>query len=58
MVKLHVKRGEDSCFLIDTTVEIPVDELIQQLVSLQNGRLKVDRICLGRFNFVFFVYYI
>ena len=48
MVKLHVKRGDESQFLFETTVEIPLSELLPQLVSLYNGRLKVERLCQGR----------
>ena len=47
MVKLHIKRGDESQFLVETTVEIPVSELIVQLVRFYNGRLKVDRLCQG-----------
>ncbi|XP_053561945.1 cilia- and flagella-associated protein 298 [Bombina bombina] len=45
MVRLHVKRGDESQFLFDTTVTTPVDELVKQITDIYNGRLKVDRIC-------------
>ncbi|MBN3325105.1 CF298 protein, partial [Atractosteus spatula] len=45
MVQLHVKRGDDSQFLFNTTVDTAVDELISQVTAIYNGRLKVDRIC-------------
>ncbi|KAM4701376.1 cilia- and flagella-associated protein 298-A isoform 1-T1 [Discoglossus pictus] len=44
MVRLHVKRGEESQFLFDTTVNVPVDELVKEISAIYNGRLKVDRI--------------
>ena len=47
MVVLHVKKGDESQFLYETTVATPVDELISQLVPIFNGRLKVNRICAG-----------
>ncbi len=47
MVKLHIKRGEESLFLYETTVEAPLSEVVVQLVRLQNGRLKVSRLCQG-----------
>ena len=47
MVKLHVKKGEESLFLVDTTVELPVEELLSDVSVIYNGRLKVDRICAG-----------
>lgn len=50
MVKLHIKRGEESLFLYETTVEAPLSELIVQLVRLQNGRLKVSRLCQGMYE--------
>lgn len=45
MVQLHVKRGDESQFLYDTTVDTPVEVVIQQITIIYNGRLKVDRIC-------------
>ena len=48
MVKLHIKRGDESLFLYETTTEAPLSELIVQLVRLQNGRLKVSRLCQGK----------
>ena len=47
MVKLHIKRGDESQFLVETTVEIPISDLLVHLVRLYNGRLKVDRLCQG-----------
>lgn len=47
MVQLHVKRGDDSQFLFNTTVDVSVDALVQQVAAIYNGRLKVDRICSG-----------
>ena len=47
MVVLHVKKGDESQFLFETTVSIPVEDLITQLVPIFNGRLKVNRICAG-----------
>ena len=47
MVKLHIKSGDESQFLFETTVEVSISELIPQLVRLYNGRLKVDRLCQG-----------
>ncbi|XP_069577222.1 cilia- and flagella-associated protein 298 [Brachyistius frenatus] len=45
MVRLHVKRGDESQFLFDTTVGAPVETVIQRVAAIYNGRLKVDRIC-------------
>lgn len=47
MVVLHVKRGDDSQFLLTTTVDAPVEAIIQQIAAIYNGRLKVDRLCSG-----------
>ncbi len=52
MVKLHIKRGDESQFLCETTVEVPVAELLVQLVRLYNGRHKVDRLCQGRWALI------
>lgn len=45
MVQLHVKRGDESQFLFNTTVDVQIDTLTQQFAAIYNGRLKVDRIC-------------
>lgn len=47
MVQLHVKRGDESRFLFNTTVDAPLETVIQQITAIYNGRLKVDRICSG-----------
>ncbi len=47
MVKIHVKRGDESSFLFETTTEILVEDLIIQLVKIFNGILKVQRLCQG-----------
>lgn len=48
MVQLHVKRGDESQFLFNTTTDAPLESLIQQVTAIYNGRLKVDRICSGK----------
>ncbi|KAG5284016.1 hypothetical protein AALO_G00022020 [Alosa alosa] len=45
MVQLHVKRGEESQFLFNTTVDIALETLIEEVTAIYNGRLKVERIC-------------
>lgn len=45
MVKLHIKKGDESQFLYETTVELPIDELVKDVCAIHNGRLKVQRIC-------------
>jgi len=47
MVQLHVKRGDESQFLFNTTVDVSIETLSQQISEIYNGRLKVDRICTG-----------
>ena len=47
MVKLHIKKGDESQFLYETTVEMPVDDLLKDVSAIYNGRLKVQRICAG-----------
>lgn len=46
MVVLHVKRGDDHVFLYETSVNTATDTVIRELVSVFNGRLKVQRICM------------
>ncbi|KAL0124249.1 hypothetical protein PUN28_006240 [Cardiocondyla obscurior] len=45
MVRLHVKKGDDSQFLYDTHVEANVDNVVQDIAVIYNGRLKISRIC-------------
>lgn len=48
MVKIHVKKGDESQFLLETTVIRPVTELFTEVAAIYNGRLKVMRICAGK----------
>ncbi|XP_012714187.2 cilia- and flagella-associated protein 298 isoform X1 [Fundulus heteroclitus] len=45
MVQLHVKRGDESQFLVTSTTDAPLEKLIRQVTAIYNGRLKVDRVC-------------
>ncbi|XP_012280476.1 UPF0769 protein C21orf59 homolog [Orussus abietinus] len=45
MVRLHVKKGDESQFLFDTNLEESVDNVINDITTIYNGRLKVSRIC-------------
>lgn len=45
MVRLHVKRGDESQFLFDAFVNDSVQKVTQDICALYNGRLKIDRIC-------------
>ena len=47
MVKLHIKHADESQFLVDTTVETTIDDLISNVAAIYNGRLKIHRICAG-----------
>ncbi|XP_050450210.1 cilia- and flagella-associated protein 298 isoform X2 [Cataglyphis hispanica] len=45
MVRLHVKKGDESQFLYDTSIETSVDDVIRDIAIIYNGRLKISRIC-------------
>lgn len=45
MVLLHIKRGNESQFLYETSVKTPISVLNKEIVSIYNGRLKIGRIC-------------
>lgn len=47
MVLLHVKRGDESLFLLQARVGDLVEDVLRSAVTLHNGRLKVHRICQG-----------
>jgi len=44
MVVLHVKKGDQSQFLYETTVKEHIADLVPKLVKIYNGRLKIDRL--------------
>lgn len=44
MVKLHLKQGDESLFLYETTCQAELSELIPQIARIQNGRLKIQRL--------------
>lgn len=45
MVKITVKRNSDPQFLYETTVDTSIDFLLQDITTIYNGRLKIQRIC-------------
>ncbi len=45
MVLLHVKSRETSLFLFETKLDSDVDDVLKSIAQIQNGRLKVLRIC-------------
>jgi len=45
MVKLHVKKRDESQFLYETTTVTSIRKLVRVLVSIYNGRLKIQRLC-------------
>jgi len=45
MVKLHIKKGDESQFLYETTVQANVEDEIKIICNIYNGRLKIDRLC-------------
>lgn len=44
MVLLHVKHGDESQFLYETSTSTPIATLIDELLNVYNGRLKIYRI--------------
>eukprot|EP01017_Pseudomicrothorax_dubius_P049280 TRINITY_DN9143_c0_g1_i1.p1 TRINITY_DN9143_c0_g1~~TRINITY_DN9143_c0_g1_i1.p1 ORF type:complete len:306 (-),score=58.42 TRINITY_DN9143_c0_g1_i1:22-891(-) len=44
MVLIHFKKSDNNQFLYETTVSIPVDQLIGELVEVNNLRLSLDKI--------------
>ena len=48
MVKLHIKKGDESQFLFETTIEASVEETLKLICNIYNGRLKIQRLCAGK----------
>lgn len=44
MVRLQIKRGAQNQFIYETTVQVPISQLVQEVTSIFNGRLKIGRI--------------
>lgn len=47
MVLLHVKRGDESQFLLQAPGSTELEELTVQVARVYNARLKVQRVCSG-----------
>lgn len=47
MVRLHVKRGDESQFLLEAACSARLAELAPLVARIYNGRLKVQRLCAG-----------
>ena len=45
MVIIHVKKNTVDQFLYETNISISNQQLIEEIVAIYNGRLKVERIC-------------
>uniref|UniRef100_A0A0B6ZQ76 Cilia- and flagella-associated protein 298 n=1 Tax=Arion vulgaris TaxID=1028688 RepID=A0A0B6ZQ76_9EUPU len=45
MVKIHVKKGDESQFLYETSIDTQMADILKDCATIYNGRLKVDRIC-------------
>jgi len=45
MVKLHIKKGDESVFLFETTVDSSVEACLKVVCNIYNGRLKIGRLC-------------
>lgn len=47
MVVLNVKRGEEPCFLVETTTAESMDAVIELIDSIYHGRLRLERLCMA-----------
>lgn len=50
MVILHVKKGDQSLFLYETTTKALILDLVKDLVAIHNGKLRIERLCYGRYK--------
>lgn len=44
MVKLHMKRGETSLFIYETTTDVPVEQLVKEVTAIHADILKIGRL--------------
>ena len=47
MVRLKFKKENEGLFIMDTTLDKEVKVIIDYIVKVQNGRLKIERLCYG-----------
>ncbi|ESO89324.1 hypothetical protein LOTGIDRAFT_210361 [Lottia gigantea] len=45
MVKIHIKKGDESQFLYEIPVDTPIDDILKNITCIYNGRLKIQRLC-------------
>lgn len=45
MVKLHIKKGDESQFLFESTLDTSVEDALKLICNIYNGRLKIQRLC-------------
>lgn len=45
MVLLVIKRGDELQFLVESTLDVPIERISMDIVSIFNCRLKVQRLC-------------
>ena len=55
MVVLHIKKGEESLFLFNSTVTASIDDVTREVNEIYNARLRVDRLCSGLIEHDFFI---
>lgn len=44
MVRLQIKRGSQNQFIYETTISVAVSQLVPEIITIFNGRLKISRI--------------
>eukprot|EP00128_Syssomonas_multiformis_P007851 Colp12_sorted_trinity150504_noHs@22095 len=47
MVLITIKKAEEPLFLYETTCPTPISEILKDLVTIENGRQKVERLCMA-----------
>ena len=48
MVRLLIKKGEETQFLFETTVTKSVNEVTTKIAQIYNDRLRIERLCSGK----------
>ena len=46
MVLLHFKLGEKNQFIIETTTNIPITDILKKGIEVNNLRCKIDTLCM------------
>ena len=58
MVLINVKKQDELLFLYNCKVNIPIKELVENFVNLNNTKRRLERLCRGNFTLHITLHYL